>query len=232
MNASSAVPVRHTLALSSAWNPIAAPAGSDSRPAIPSGNWTEFFVADITVDDTAPLGVPPAALDSRLPELIPELLRLRVQRATAPWAALADEVISAALAEPLNALPVPPFHGALEGPKGTGLLGYGRLAVHGWLAHRTAKITCITALVDAVQEAVLLHGPATHRRRHPVRRPARPRPVPSSPVMWTCPPTKVRPPCSRSLPSWTMVKNTWSSHSVSFPGSSPARKSRCRLSRA
>lgn len=124
----------------------------------PSGNWTEFFAADITVDEAAPVGVPPAALDSRLPELIPELLRLRVQRATAPWAALADEVISAALAEPLNALPVPPFHGALEGPKGTGLLGYGRLAVHGWLAHRTAKITRITALVDAVQEAVLLHG--------------------------------------------------------------------------
>jgi glycosyltransferase involved in cell wall biosynthesis len=124
----------------------------------PAGVWSEFFRADIAVDDQAIAYAAPAKLDSRLLEIIPALLRLYSQRPGATWNTLADEVVSAALAEPLNALPVPPFHGALEEPRETGWLRYGRLSVTGWLAHRTTKIKRITALVDAVQESILLHG--------------------------------------------------------------------------
>ncbi len=123
-----------------------------------AGSWSEFFRTDINVDDRAATFPAPAALASRLPELVPGLLRLYAQRASVPWRLLADEVVAAALAEPLNSLPVPPFHGALEEPRDHGLLRYGRLAVTGWLAHRTAKIKRVTAIVDAVQECQLRHG--------------------------------------------------------------------------
>lgn len=128
----------------------------------PAGVWTEFFRTDISVAPDAPSFPAPAPLGKRLPEIIPAVLRLYSQRPAAPWDVLADEIVSAALAEPLNALPVPPFHGALEEPKETGWLRYGRLSVTGWLAHRTAKIKRITALVDAVQESILLHGLPRH----------------------------------------------------------------------
>lgn len=124
----------------------------------PAGVWTEFFRTEIEVDSAAMAFPPPAPLGSRLPELALALLRLRSQRPQASWQILANEIVSAALAEPLNALPVPPFHGALEEPRDTGWLRYGRLSMTGWLAHRTAKITKITALVDAVQESTLRHG--------------------------------------------------------------------------
>ena len=124
----------------------------------PAGVWTEFFRTAITVAPEAPECAPPAPLSSRLAQLVPPLLRLHTSRPRTPFAALADEVVSAALAVPLNSLPNPPFHGALEEPRDTGWLRYGRLSVTGWLAHRTAKIKHITALADAVQESVLLHG--------------------------------------------------------------------------
>ena len=124
----------------------------------PAGVWTEFFRTAIVADVQAPPFAPPPALATRLTGLIPAVLRLHAQRGDAPLAVLADEIVSAALAEPLNALPVPPFHGALEEPRDTGWLRYGRLSVTGWLAHRTAQIKRVTALVDAVQESILLHG--------------------------------------------------------------------------
>jgi glycosyltransferase involved in cell wall biosynthesis len=93
-----------------------------------------------------------------LQDLTLAVLRLRAQRPQAPWPVLADEIVAAALAEPLNALPVPPFYGALEEPRDTGWLRYGPLSVTGWLAHRTAKIKRLTALVDPVQEYILRHG--------------------------------------------------------------------------
>ncbi len=124
----------------------------------PAGVWTEFFRAAITVAPEAPDCPPPAPLSSRLAQLVPPLLRLHAQRPSVPLAGLADEVLSAALAVPLNSLPNPPFHGALEEPRDTGWLRYGRLSVTGWLAHRTAKIRRLTALADAVQESALLHG--------------------------------------------------------------------------
>ncbi len=124
----------------------------------PSGAWTEFFRTAITVAADAPVYPPAAPLSSRLEALVPALLRLHTRRPAAPFAALADEAVSAALAVPLNSLPNPPFHGALEEPRDTGWLRYGRMSVTGWLAHRTEKITRITALADAVQESPLLHG--------------------------------------------------------------------------
>jgi len=123
-----------------------------------AGCWTEFFRTTITVDASAGPFAPPAALSTQLQELTLAVLRLRSQRPPAPWSALADEIVSAALAEPLNSLPVPPFYGALEEPRATGWLRYGRLSLTGWLAHRTLKITRVTALADAVQESILRHG--------------------------------------------------------------------------
>ncbi|MBI2813977.1 MAG: glycosyltransferase family 4 protein [Opitutae bacterium] len=125
----------------------------------PAGNWTEFFRQPITVAaDAAPCPAPPPLAD-RLVALMPPLLRRRTQQPHAPWAALADEIVSAELAERLDSLPVPPFFGALEEPRSTtGWLRYGRMSVTGWLTHRTAKIRRITALADAVQESPLLLG--------------------------------------------------------------------------
>jgi glycosyltransferase involved in cell wall biosynthesis len=124
----------------------------------PSGAWTEFFRTNITVAAEAPPCANPTPLGPRIEALVPALLRLHTQRLHTPFAALADEVLSAALSEPLNSLPNPPFHGALEEPRETGWLRYGRLSITGWLAHRTSKIKRITAMADAVQESILLHG--------------------------------------------------------------------------
>lgn len=122
------------------------------------GGWTEFFRQDVSVDPAAPAPAVPTALAPGLPELLPAVLRRRTLYPAAPWSDLADEVIGASLSMPLNARPVPPFHGALEEPLDTGWLRFGRLSVTGWLAHRTARIVRVTALVDAVQESLLLHG--------------------------------------------------------------------------
>ncbi len=125
----------------------------------PAGNWTEFFRQRIAVAADAAPCPPPPLLSDQLAELMPALLRRRSQQPQAPWPALADEIVSAAIAVPLDSLPNPPFFGALEEPRATtGWLRYGRMSVTGWLTHRTAKIKRITALADAVQEAPLLLG--------------------------------------------------------------------------
>jgi len=122
------------------------------------GTWTEFFRTPITVAPDAPDRPVAAALATRLEGLMPALLRLHRQRPAAALGGLADEVLTAALAVPLNSLPNPPFHGALEEPRETGRLRHGRLAVTGWLAHRTEKIKRLTALADVLLESPLLHG--------------------------------------------------------------------------
>ncbi|MBI3887205.1 MAG: glycosyltransferase family 4 protein [Opitutae bacterium] len=124
----------------------------------PAGRWTEFFRTAITVAPEAADYPPPAPLSERLTEATLSLLKLHAQRPGQPLAALADEVVSSSLAEPLNSLPNPPFHGALEEPRESGWLRYGRLSVTGWLAHRTEKIKHLTALADAVQESPLRLG--------------------------------------------------------------------------
>ncbi|MBP6507893.1 MAG: glycosyltransferase family 4 protein [Opitutaceae bacterium] len=126
------------------------------------GNWREFFRTPITVAADAPAAPPLASLplSDRLVELMPRLLRRRTLQPMAAFATLADDVVSAALAEPLDALPNPPFHGALEEPRAMGWLRYGRILITGWLAHRTAKIRRITALIDATHEVPLFFGRA------------------------------------------------------------------------
>ena len=122
------------------------------------GRWVEFFRTAIVVADAAPACPPPTALSTQVGFALPAVLRRHGLRPEQPLAALADDVVSAALSEPLNTLPNPPFHGALEEPLTTGRIRYGRLAVAGWLAHRTGKIMRITALADAVGLSVLQHG--------------------------------------------------------------------------
>ncbi|MEY3775715.1 MAG: Alpha-D-kanosaminyltransferase [Verrucomicrobiota bacterium] len=120
--------------------------------------WTEIFRTPVTVAAEAPGCPPPPLLPKLLPILLNPLLRLQVQRPAAPLPALADEIISGALVEPRNALPSPPFFGALEAPRETGWIRYGRLSITGWLAHRDHRITRITAMVDPLQEGALLYG--------------------------------------------------------------------------
>lgn len=124
----------------------------------PAGHWHEFFRQAISVAPDAPIPVPLPPLSDHLIEWQLRLLRLHAARPEAALGALADEVISTALVTPLNSLPNPPFHGALEEPRDIGWLRFGRMSVTGWLAHRTAKIRRISALVDAVQESTLRSG--------------------------------------------------------------------------
>jgi len=123
-----------------------------------AGEWTEFFRTAITVDPGAPTAPGRAPLANDLARPLLTLLKLQAATPNAALATLAHETLARQLAEPLESLPNPPFHGALEEPTTTGRLRYGRLSVSGWLAHRTARIVRLTALVDAEQEFTLLHG--------------------------------------------------------------------------
>lgn len=123
-----------------------------------TGLWTEIFRTAITVAADAPGCPAPKSLPALLPDLLNPLLRLQGQRSGVPLAALADQVVSGALAEPRNVQPSPPFFGALEAPRAVGWVRYGRLSITGWLAHRHHRITRITAIVDPLQEGALLYG--------------------------------------------------------------------------
>jgi glycosyltransferase involved in cell wall biosynthesis len=123
-----------------------------------AGRWREFFSTPVVVADDAPAAPAPAPPAAGFAELLLTLLRRHAHAPERPWGELARDVAASAVAEPLDCLPNPPFHGALEGPTETGRLRYSRLEVHGWLAHRTTRITRLTALADDVHETVLLHG--------------------------------------------------------------------------
>lgn len=123
-----------------------------------AGTWVELFRTAITVAaDAAPCPSPPRSAEV-LRSQLDALLRRRAAQPAAPWPALADATVSAALAEPLNSLPNPPFHGALEEPRELGWVRYGRISVTGWLAHRHAGIVRVTAMIDPLFEVSLLHG--------------------------------------------------------------------------
>lgn len=124
----------------------------------PTGEWREVFRTAITV---APDAAPPAApvpFAPRLPDLVLDLLRQRARHPQTPWRALAHEVVAAAIATPLDTLPSPPFHGALEEPRTIGRTAGHRLIVTGWLGHRTEAIRRLTAIVDGRNTSPLLHG--------------------------------------------------------------------------
>ncbi|MCF7689138.1 MAG: glycosyltransferase family 4 protein [Cephaloticoccus sp.] len=122
------------------------------------GNWRELFRTPITVDPQAGPCPRPKTLAGILPIQMDSLLRHHAAHPDRPWAVLADETVSTALGEPLDSLPNPPFHGALEEPREIGWVRYGRISVTGWLAHRTSKIIRVTAMIDPVLEVSLLHG--------------------------------------------------------------------------
>jgi glycosyltransferase involved in cell wall biosynthesis len=123
-----------------------------------TGTWREFFRTDITVAAGAIPCPPPATTAEVMAGCFDGLLRRRAAHPAAPWGRLADETISTGLGAPLNSLPNPPFHGALEEPRELGWVRYGRISATGWLAHRSAKIVRVTAMIDPLLEVALLHG--------------------------------------------------------------------------
>ncbi|MBI2513710.1 MAG: glycosyltransferase family 4 protein [Opitutae bacterium] len=124
----------------------------------PAGEWREIFRTAITVAPDAPAALTPPPLADRFPELLLDLLRQRRRVPGKSWTALADEIAAGALATPLDTLPNPPFHGALEEPRATGRTTDHRLIVTGWLAHRAGKIRRLTAIVDGRNTSPLIHG--------------------------------------------------------------------------
>jgi len=128
-----------------------------------SGQWTDIFRTRITVAADAALPPAPANLAASLPGLVPSLLRRANRQPERGLARLADEILATIIAEPLNALPNPPFAGALEEPSQLGRVQHGRvihgrLSVTGWLTHRTSKITRLTAVIDPRHEIPLPYG--------------------------------------------------------------------------
>jgi hypothetical protein len=123
-----------------------------------TNQWQEIFRTRITVDSAAEDAPPAKSPAELLPALLNPLLRLQQRRPDAPLAALADEIVSGAIAEPRNALPSPPFFGALEAPRDIGWVRYGRVSITGWLAHREHRIKRITGVVDPLHVGSLLYG--------------------------------------------------------------------------
>ena len=116
--------------------------------------WTEFFQTQITVVTDAANGRTGRAWPGQLPRFA----RAVGRKTGTPVSAQADEAVQAALAMPLNLLPIPPFFGALETPEDDGYVREGKLLVSGWLAHRTQRIRKMTARVSGAAEAKLPHG--------------------------------------------------------------------------
>ncbi len=123
-----------------------------------SGHWFEFFRTPITVSPEITPRPARIRLAEALPDLIPDLQRRATREPERALAAIADDLVTAMEAAPLNAFPNPPFLGALEEPTHVGRVEYCRLSVVGWLTHRTAKITRLTAIVDPLREVPLEYG--------------------------------------------------------------------------
>ncbi len=123
-----------------------------------SGRWEEIHRQEITVAPETAEATATPPLGEEISDLLISLLRAKHSRPDASWSRLAGEIVAAHRAVPLNTLPNPPFHGALEEPAATGRVKYGRLTVTGWLAHRERTITRLTAFTDPLQPVPLLHG--------------------------------------------------------------------------
>ena len=122
------------------------------------GAWEEIHRQGIDVAREAAEMTAAAPLGGEISDLLISLLRAKHNRSDASWSGLAGEVLAAHRAVPLNTLPNPPFHGALEEPTGTGRVKYGRMTITGWLAHRERMVTRLTAFTDPLQPVPLLYG--------------------------------------------------------------------------
>ncbi len=123
-----------------------------------TGEWTEFFRTTITVDPSAPPAPARPALAEVLSGLTIAMVRQRLVSPRRSWAGLADDLMTARVAEPLNAHPNLPFIGALEEPAETGRFRYGVIPVTGWLAHPTVGIARLSAVIEAQPPADLPPG--------------------------------------------------------------------------
>ena len=124
----------------------------------PSGRWTEFFRTIISAAPDGPIDTPAPSLSESLRQLVPVLLKQRIHQPLRSWSNLADNLVAALVAEPLNAHPSPPFIGALEEPRDIGRRRNGCIPVTGWLAHRTAKIIRLLVVIDSRPVTTLPHG--------------------------------------------------------------------------
>ncbi len=122
------------------------------------GVWHDLFSTKITVDPGAEVAPVPPPLTALIDDALPDLIRARLRHPDTPWARLAREALAARLVTPLDSLPNPPFVGALEEPRATGRVRHGRLSITGWLAHRTATIRRLTAVLDPLREVPVAYG--------------------------------------------------------------------------
>ena len=118
------------------------------------GRWTEIFRHPVTASAAAPAPPPPPPG----PRALLRLLQAHHTRPHQSWPALAREVLAAEDAAPLDVLPSPPFYGALEEMGAEASIRYNHLLVTGWLAHRTQRITRLTAFLDPATPRPLAYG--------------------------------------------------------------------------
>ena len=123
-----------------------------------SGEWKEFFKTPLSPSPNAPTRGAPTSLSQSLGGLTRALIKRHRLAPWQPWALLAEELMAAFVAEPLDAFPNGPFVGALEEPNAIGRLRYGLIPVTGWLAHPTAKIARLSAVIDPLPAITLPHG--------------------------------------------------------------------------
>ncbi|HRG56707.1 MAG TPA: hypothetical protein PLG56_11740, partial [Lacunisphaera sp.] len=99
------------------------------------------------------------------PRVVPKQLRRLLQARRADPASvepLASRLALEAASVPLDPLPKPPFHGALERPELVGATQFGKVRCEGWLIHETKKISRLIASTDPFVENELDYG---HRER-------------------------------------------------------------------
>ncbi len=123
-----------------------------------TGQWREFFRTPIAAAATAATPASTLNLSTSLGALTTALLKQRLRTPQRTWSELADELMAAFVAEPLDSHPNVPFLGTLEEPHVIGRLRYGRIPITGWLAHPSAKITRLSAVIDPLPKLDLPHG--------------------------------------------------------------------------
>ncbi len=123
------------------------------------GRWTPILrqavISPAGATSPAPAAATTASTDTGT---FLRILQTVASRPRSSWKDLAREVLTAADAVPLDVLPSPPFHGALEEMSFDAPVQYNRLLVTGWIAHRTQPITALTAFLDTGRPLPLVHG--------------------------------------------------------------------------